>query len=248
MRLLRIFTIAGICFSLGNLQAQVTTSSGVVRTTTSFSGPITGIKGLPYSADEVHELTRILADGTRIQEETHGKSFRDSEGRTRTESEIVMHVGNGARIQHITIFDPIERVLINIDPKSKVAIIIPLPTPRTSAAKADSQKTDSQKMPKPADKSVYEHLGTEEIDGFSATGDRITRTIEIGQIGNDKPVVSVFETWTATDLKAVLRSKTDDPENGQRTMKLVNIQRDEPDPALFRIPEGYTVNDKRTNN
>jgi hypothetical protein len=103
-------------------------------------------------------------------------------------------------------------------------------------------------MPKPADKSVYEHLGTEEIDGFSATGDRITRTIEIGQIGNDKPVVSVFETWTATDLKAVLRSKTDDPENGQRTMKLVNIQRDEPDPALFRIPEGYTVNDKRTNN
>jgi len=41
----------------------------------------------------------------------------------------------------------------------------------------------------------------------------------------------------------VLLEKHDDPQSGQRIMKLTNIQTNEPDPSLFQIPSDYTVKD-----
>ncbi|HXS96827.1 MAG TPA: hypothetical protein VN736_19635 [Candidatus Limnocylindrales bacterium] len=44
------------------------------------------VKGAPYAAEEVHENTQTLADGTKIHNEDKTKVFRDSEGRVRRES------------------------------------------------------------------------------------------------------------------------------------------------------------------
>lgn len=44
------------------------------------------VKGAPYQADEVHETTQVLADGTRIHNETKTTVYRDSQGRVRRES------------------------------------------------------------------------------------------------------------------------------------------------------------------
>lgn len=44
------------------------------------------VKGEPYTADEVHETTQTLADGTRIHNETKTTVSRDSQGRVRRES------------------------------------------------------------------------------------------------------------------------------------------------------------------
>src|SRR6516164_4237711 len=54
-----------------------------------FSGvSMSGVKGPPFSADVIEETDRNLADGNHIHRKTHGKFFRDSEGRSRTENEI----------------------------------------------------------------------------------------------------------------------------------------------------------------
>lgn len=44
------------------------------------------VKDAPYSADEIHETNQVLADGTRIHNETKTTIYRDSQGRVRRES------------------------------------------------------------------------------------------------------------------------------------------------------------------
>ena len=88
-----------------------------------------------------------------------------------------------------------------------------------------------------------EQLGKKEIEGFIASGNRHSRTIPAGEIGNEKPLVSTTDTWFSEDLKTTLLSVTDDPQTGQRITRLTNIRVGDPDPQLFQIPPDYTVKD-----
>src|SRR6476661_2622191 len=54
------------------------------------------VKGAPYSGVEVVETTQMLADGTRIHNESQTQVYRDSEGRMRRETP-----------NEITIWDPV---------------------------------------------------------------------------------------------------------------------------------------------
>lgn len=84
-------------------------------------------------------------------------------------------------------------------------------------------------------------LGTKTIDGIRVVGTRSVSTIPKGTIGNDRDIVVIHETWYSPELKLVLRSIHDDPRFGQTTYSLTNIQRREPDKALFQVPAGYKI-------
>ncbi|MGC1782082.1 MAG: hypothetical protein WA708_06155 [Acidobacteriaceae bacterium] len=84
-------------------------------------------------------------------------------------------------------------------------------------------------------------LGTKTIEGIHVIGTRVTTTIPKGAIGNDRDLVITHETWYSPELKLVVRSIHDDPRFGQTTYSLTNIQRREPDEALFQVPAGYMI-------
>ncbi len=90
----------------------------------------------------------------------------------------------------------------------------------------------------------FEDLGTKVMEGFTVCGMRWTRTITAGQIGNESPITEVWEVWVSSELHEVLLWDTDDPQTGHRIIRIVNIHRDEPDPALFQIPSGYRVKNR----
>ena len=90
-------------------------------------------------------------------------------------------------------------------------------------------------------KITTEDLGTQVIEEIPAEGKRRITTWPVGFIGNDRPITNVSEWWTSPDLKEVILRKTNDPRSGERTHKLVNINRSEPDPSLFEPPSNYTV-------
>jgi hypothetical protein len=97
-------------------------------------------------------------------------------------------------------------------------------------------------VPRPAmDKPVMQDLGTDVIQGVEVKGHRMTRTIPVGQIGNDRPIVTVNETWMAPSLGIVLRSINDDPRNGKQVREATSLSLGDPDPAVFQPPEGYKV-------
>jgi hypothetical protein len=90
-----------------------------------------------------------------------------------------------------------------------------------------------------------ESLGKQTIEGVEAEGTRVTFTIPAGKIGNERPIVTVNETWYSTELQALVMSKNSDPRMGETTYRLTNINRSEPDPSLFQVPADYTVNEGR---
>jgi hypothetical protein len=60
---------------------------------------------------------------------------------------------------------------------------------------------------------------------------------------NDAPITKTREVWTSADLKLVMKEQWSDPRSGERTVELEEFSRAEPDPALFRAPQGYVVKD-----
>jgi hypothetical protein len=86
-----------------------------------------------------------------------------------------------------------------------------------------------------------EGLGERSIEGITAVGGRRTATIPEGAIGNDRAITSVDEEWTSPELQVTLLRTTRDPQAGEITYKLTNIQRGEPLQSLFEIPPDYKL-------
>ena len=199
------------------------------------------VTGKPYSADVNTSLTETLADGNTISRANTGHVARDSQGRTYFEQTI--SGGPWAQRGSTTITflsDPVSGYTYVLNANTKIAM-----------RRAFKSRTGEHAPPRPPDglaspdakDRVETDLGQQTINGVNATGKSITRTIPAGTIGNSQPIVEKSEIWTAPDLQVVVLSKHSDPRSGQSTYTLNNIQRSEPNSALFQVPTDYTVRD-----
>lgn len=87
----------------------------------------------------------------------------------------------------------------------------------------------------------HKDLGTTMIQGLEARGERWTTVIPAGEIGNDRPITTMRETWRATGFPLTLREISIDPRMGKRTRETVSLTLGEPDLSMFQPPEGYPV-------
>jgi len=83
---------------------------------------------------------------------------------------------------------------------------------------------------------VLASLGTREIEGQRASGERTTWTIEAGKLGNERPILITREVWTIPELMLTVLTRDFDPRSGEVSYRLQNLERGEPDPALMRVP------------
>ncbi|HEX4605311.1 MAG TPA: hypothetical protein VH724_15025 [Candidatus Angelobacter sp.] len=244
------------CASLSWCQSGAgTSSSGSSNNHSSsiLSGGINlrSIAGIPFSADVVQESTQLQTDGSRIAIETYGKMFRDSAGRTRSETEIA-GAATGADMRHyVTIFDPVEQLNIRLDAQTKTATLFPFPTaaaqlPPDVELKLAKALARNAQATRQQDLVAAQDLGPATMQGFAVTGVRRALPAEAKAAGSEKARNVAVETWFSPELKIELQSRTDDPPLGVRTTKLVNIINAEPDPALFRIPADYAIADYRS--
>ncbi len=200
------------------------------------------VAGKPYSAEESIDHTQTLIDGTHlIQHIGSVKYYRDSQGRVRTERWVGMEPNS---FLTTTIDDPTTGEDYYLDVR------------RRTAMKGVFPGNGIHQIPGvdcPADLSVYssrelnqkttcETLGTKEIDGMPAAGILITTITPTGAIGNDRPIAHTTEKWTSPELKIVLSQKETSPQLGETVTRITKISRDEPDPALLRIPADYKIN------
>ena len=81
-----------------------------------------------------------------------------------------------------------------------------------------------------------EPLGKKNVEGVIAEGTRNTETIEVGAIGNDRPIQVVNEHWFSEELGMVVYSKRSDPRTGDETFRVTNIHRGDPPAYLFQAP------------
>jgi hypothetical protein len=86
-----------------------------------------------------------------------------------------------------------------------------------------------------------EELGEQVLEGVLARGTRRTHTIPAGAIGNELPIAIVHEEWYSPDLETVVLRRHTDPRFGETTYRLINVDRSEPAPELFTVPDEYDV-------
>lgn len=86
-------------------------------------------------------------------------------------------------------------------------------------------------------------LGTQPIPGtgLMAQGTQSVRTIPAGRIGNSQPIVVTSSVWRSPDLQVVLQRTSDDPRLGKSSYQLTNVSTAAPDPGLFTLPAGLTL-------
>jgi len=122
------------------------------------------------------------------------------------------------------------------------AIRVPAPPPNAGVeVHFDAALSNGPGVRVSAEQMQYknESLGTKVIDGVVAEGTRSVRTIQVGEIGNERAIEIVSESWFSTDLKTVVYSKRSDPRSGDMIYSLTNISRAEPDASLFAVPADY---------
>ena len=201
------------------------------------------VTGAPFSAVAVSETTQTLADGNHIARKTETNLFRDSQGRFRREATLPA-IGplatSGQSKSFILISDPVAKQNFVLHPDTKIAETMGKPFGKMKAL--SKNMTGYWKEGSTEDAGLKtEDLGTQMVAGVNAQGTRHTRTIPAGQIGNDKPITIVSERWYSNDLQMVVMSKRSDPQFGDTTYTLTNIQRQEPAASLFTVPADYTV-------
>lgn len=96
-------------------------------------------------------------------------------------------------------------------------------------------------MPDEKREVVKEDLGTRTIEGVDCNGTRQTTTIPKGEVGNEKPISIVTETWFAPAIAAVVESTTDDPRYGKTSYRLTNVELNEPARSLFEPPPDFKI-------
>jgi hypothetical protein len=206
------------------------------------------VKGAPFSATAETDTSQTLQDGTSIHRSTTSNLYRDSQGRFRTEvtlSNFGPLQASGKPRTMIAIVDPVAGSRYMLDVDHKVAHQMTMGTHGAPAAAQTQSFQDKMKARLQQEETSgavkKESLGTQTINGISAEGTRITRTLAAGQIGNDRPIQIVFERWYSPDLQVLVKSTRTDPRFGTTTYTLTKVQRTEPAATLFTVPSDYTV-------
>jgi hypothetical protein len=210
------------------------------------------VTGAPFSAVAVSETTQTLSDGNHISRKTQTNLFRDSQGRFRKEVTIPANAGigplavSGQSKSFVFINDPVANTNLILHADTKTAETMGghgMKGPGKGMVKEKMQGKFGAHMQEEIANGTLkrEDLGTQTIAGVLAQGTRITKTIPAGQMGNEKPILIVHETWYSNDLQMVVKSTRSNPWSGETTYTLTNIQRSEPAASLFAVPSDYTV-------
>lgn len=203
----------------------------------------TNVKGAPFSAEYIAENTGTLRDGTEVHLKKTMKRYRDSEGRTRMETDEV-----------IRIVDTEAHVFYNLNKKTLSGMKGPyqVSTPEDDEVRAQAQAAlDQQRAAEAAKGGPYvtlgsevkmESLGTQVMEGLTVEGTRTTTMARYGTIDGAPRIKVVQERWYSPDLQMDIMVTNDDPRQPTvMVTRYINIERNEPDPALFKAPMGYTV-------
>jgi hypothetical protein len=273
-----VCVVTSVVSGARNASAQGRRTGGPATTTTGQfipferrnSDPLAGpvVTGAPFSADATTSVVQTLGDGTRIEQKSMAKYYRDGTGRVRREQTVLGLENLNAAAARRTIITldsvPGDQMPYLLDPENRTARQMPRGIALSNAAGALSTfrlRTSSgngagdvidvitgfqgltvARRGLPNDlRAMEEDLGSRQIDGIKAVGNRRTTTIPQGQIGNDRPIQITDEQWYSPELNILISSRYSDPRTGVVEYRLTNIVRSEPRADLFVVPPDYTV-------
>jgi hypothetical protein len=202
---------------------------------------VTPIPDAPLLAVVNTQSSQILKDGTILNQKTLSAIARDGHGRIFNERRPLIPATATAipPIISIHIYDPQTRMNTFIDPQNRMAWQSTLNRPPSALP----PEVGSIPLAGSTPASPYvkeEDLGTRKMEGVDVHGIRDTQTIP-AEANNGKEVTVVDEYWYSDELRLNMLAIHRDPRTGEQTTTVTQLDRREPDPAIFEIPSGYKV-------
>jgi hypothetical protein len=193
--------------------------------------------GVPVSLDQIEERSRKLEDGTSKVEVIKSRIYRDSAGRLLIESGIPNDTVQSS-FSYIDLIDPIagSRFLL----LSTHGVAYRMSFAKSAASKFAFLGIGGGVAPSDNWSIRTEHAGKRMIAGIGFEGTRIIRTSE-----SEPQLTQVVEHWYSDELKLMGSVVTSGPYEAG-TVRIQNLRREEPDPALFTIPSGYKIIDMQS--
>jgi hypothetical protein len=243
MRVRLHLVVAALCISaVAHLSAQGF-DGGVTETLQSIYIPT--LVGAPSSAMVHTEWVRAIPGGGSFTATNQRRVARDGQGRIYEERWELAPKDSGiqSRMNVIQIADPNLHTLYNCFVFERRCVLLKFADAAVTAYEAPVVPTG----PLANSKGFTTHLdlGVRSIAGLDTKGTRETTTLLPGAMGNDRPYVTVREFWNSPQLGVNLLSIVDGPLTGKQTFTLSDVSLTEPDPELFKLPQGYQVLDRR---
>lgn len=184
------------------------------------------VPNLPYTAQIVQTL-----DDTHVRRETSMSQMRDSQGRTRIEifSDSPCDIPSHRPVM-VNLFVPLQRQFIQLIPAQKIARVTTFPGTGSIPTHGPNPHVV---------KTTTEDLPGQMIQRTYAIGTQTTEVIASDD--GDPNIVDTQETWVSPDLKIVILSRRHSTAHGggETIVEVRQIDRAEPEAALFEIPADY---------
>jgi hypothetical protein len=188
--------------------------------------------GIPISFEQIEEHTNKLDDGTfAVKFTITVRSYRDSAGRLLRVSETRDKSGHLLASSSI-VTDPVNGFQTLLLGTERTAARMQIPVSSEARFSFAGSLDPSHKW-----KITTEDAGKRFIEGFEFEGSRFIQTAE-----DDPHLVHISERWYCEKLKLIGAVKVSGPQESFK-IRIQNLRREEPNPKLFEIPEGFTIID-----
>ena len=200
---------------------------------------VTPIPNVPFSGVINVERSVVQPDGFIASFRTVRDIHRDSQGRIYNEGRALLPVSSTdtPQVVRIHLYDPQTRISTTLIPQQRIFWTDTVNRPPETVPPA---LLTGSSIPQ-SEFTKEEDLGNQEVAGVPARGFRETQTIPADKSGTGKEIVITDEYWYSDELRINVMIKHSDPRKGTTTLKVTQITREEPDRALFEIPDGYTA-------
>jgi hypothetical protein len=204
---------------------------------------VTPIPNAPFSGTIQVLRTEVQADGNVENLRTVRMIARDSRGRIRNETRVLVPAASPIvpRLVRVHLYDPQTRLSTMLDPLDRTFWSVPVNRPPATEPPALLYASPAGSNLPPSQFTKEEDLGVRRMSGLEVHGVRETQTIPADASGTGSEVVVTDEYWYSDDLRINMWIKHNDPRIGIRSveMKVTEVQFNEPDAGLFQVPEGY---------
>jgi len=203
------------------------------------------VTGEPFTAERVVTTLLVLGNDSTIRHQSSSFQARDSAGRQFQSWEAQSDpLRPETRHTFYDLYDPNTRTRTSWCSCSKVATLHHYgePLPVRPEHQPGTEGMDVYLGPTPESRLKYhgEDLPPQVIMGVTTRGTRAVRVVKQGMDGNDRDLTTTIDSWYSPELHLALLTIIDDPVKGKSRLEFTNLKRNEPDPAFFRLPVGYT--------
>lgn len=204
--------------------------------------------GAPFTLTLETEWVRQLYDGGTTTLVNRRKIARDAAGRIFQERVALVPKSQdrGRSIRSmVQIFDPATHTRYDCFYLEQTQRCEILNDNRSTATVYKPMSPPTGPLPGNQGSAIHEDLGKRLIAGVETEGTHDTLIYNPGVYGNDREMTVENEFWWSPQIGLNLLSIRNDPRTGKQTFTVTELVLGDPDPALFEVPEGFQMVDRR---